>query len=48
MRFRYGLVGNLIFFGGSVACAGYFVYLLYRSSNNKIDRNTMVSMMNTE
>ena len=48
MKFRYGLVGNLFVFGGSVGCVGYFAYLLLRSMNTRIDRETMRDILNKE
>jgi hypothetical protein len=30
--FRYGLIGNLIFYGGSMAFLGYTMWLLYDMS----------------
>lgn len=32
--FRYGLVGNLIFYGGSMAVVGYVTWLLWDMSEN--------------
>ena len=46
MRFRYGLVGNLIFFGGTAACLGYFGYLLMSSSNSKIQKEAIQEIIN--
>lgn len=46
MRFRYGLVGNIIFFGGTVACLGYFGYLLMASTNSKVQKEALHEIIN--
>lgn len=33
--FRYGLVGNLIFYGGSLAALGYTLWLIWDMSENQ-------------
>ena len=48
LRFRYGLVGNLIFFGGSAACLGYLGYLIFISTNAKVDTASMNDIINRE
>lgn len=32
--FRYGLIGNLIFYGGSLAALGYTLWLLWDMTEN--------------
>ena len=41
LKFRYGLVGNLIVYGGTAACFGYFGYLLMSSTNAKVEKATI-------
>lgn len=48
MRFRYGLIGNLVFFGGTAVCFGYLGYLLLISSNAKIDKTSMNEMISKD
>ena len=32
--FRYGLIGNLVFYGGSVACLAYTLWLVWDMTEN--------------
>lgn len=47
-RFRYGLVGNLIFFGGTAACLGYLGYLVFISANSKMTKGTFDEIINKD